>query len=381
MLEGLNKIQQILSNKKYLKLYLNQFLKKTRARFDNLLQPYLAWLGYAPYPSTITLFLTNQCNLRCEMCAQWSTQGVGYGWEKAFIDWGVAKKLIDEIAFYRPTLLLMGGEPMLHKDWFKIANYAADLGVPCDIITNGTFLLQYAEKIVRCRLRNLNVSLDGPESVNDTIRHSPGLYKHIIAGIQEVNLWKEKFNSQFPRIAIYFTLTGKNYDRIVELADTLNELNCIDHFQLQHLWFFDEVTYNEHNRIFQKYFGQESSSYAGFIYDPGKIDIKTLLNQLAELRAKKYKFSITVNPPYPDEELFEYYSNPKYQRKSLRKCQLVWINSTIGPNGEVIPCLYYVCGNIQQESILKIWNNKKYRRFRRILSKVERFPICHRCCA
>jgi hypothetical protein len=40
----------------------------------------------------------------------------------------------------------------------------------------------------------------------------------------------------------------------------------------------------------------------------------------------------------------------------------------------------YVCGNIQRDSILTIWNNDRYRAFRNSLRDEGLLPICARCC-
>jgi radical SAM protein with 4Fe4S-binding SPASM domain len=53
------------------------------------------------------------------------------------------------------------------------------------------------------------------------------------------------------------------------------------------------------------------------------------------------------------------------------------------PNGDVATCRDYpdyVCGNIQDDDLLTIWNNGKYRRFRNSLKQEGLMPICSRCC-
>lgn len=52
----------------------------------------------------------------------------------------------------------------------------------------------------------------------------------------------------------------------------------------------------------------------------------------------------------------------------------------IFPDGSVRPCLSmdYIAGNIKEESFLKIWNNKKFRRYREVI-KEKVFPACTKC--
>jgi radical SAM protein with 4Fe4S-binding SPASM domain len=53
------------------------------------------------------------------------------------------------------------------------------------------------------------------------------------------------------------------------------------------------------------------------------------------------------------------------------------------PNGDVATCRDYpdyVCGNIQKQGLLEIWNNDRYRKFRESLKNDGLLPICSRCC-
>lgn len=56
----------------------------------------------------------------------------------------------------------------------------------------------------------------------------------------------------------------------------------------------------------------------------------------------------------------------------------------IMPNGDVVPCRDYsdyVVGNITKKSILDIYNDEGYRKFRGLLKKHGGLiPICARCC-
>jgi radical SAM protein with 4Fe4S-binding SPASM domain len=56
----------------------------------------------------------------------------------------------------------------------------------------------------------------------------------------------------------------------------------------------------------------------------------------------------------------------------------------IMPNGDVVPCRDYsdyVVGNINDKSILEIYNGEGYRKFRGLLKNHGGLiPICARCC-
>ena len=52
----------------------------------------------------------------------------------------------------------------------------------------------------------------------------------------------------------------------------------------------------------------------------------------------------------------------------------------IYPDGEVGLCREYHAGNVQNEPLHAIWNNARYRDFRRYLREKGTCPICSRCC-
>jgi radical SAM protein with 4Fe4S-binding SPASM domain len=57
----------------------------------------------------------------------------------------------------------------------------------------------------------------------------------------------------------------------------------------------------------------------------------------------------------------------------------MWQKARIMPDGTFSPCMHVVFGNIQDRSLMKMWNGSAMARFRDILSK-RLFPACVRCC-
>jgi radical SAM protein with 4Fe4S-binding SPASM domain len=71
--------------------------------------------------------------------------------------------------------MITGGEPLLRPDWPDIAKRSAELGIAPTIITNG-LLVDRARvaRMVDAGVVGMSVSLDGDESVHDSIRVGPG---------------------------------------------------------------------------------------------------------------------------------------------------------------------------------------------------------------
>ncbi|MDD5416927.1 MAG: radical SAM protein [Candidatus Aenigmarchaeota archaeon] len=112
------------------------------------------------YPHTLMIEPTNYCNLKCPLCPT----GAGrLGRPVQTVDFEEYKKIIDEMGKYIVHLRLFGwGEPLLHKDLFKMVSYAKRKGMFVNFHTNAFFLTKENTKaMVDSGLDDLNISLDG----------------------------------------------------------------------------------------------------------------------------------------------------------------------------------------------------------------------------
>ncbi|MFH1225630.1 MAG: radical SAM protein [Candidatus Diapherotrites archaeon] len=83
----------------------------------------------------VTLILTNRCNSNCEFCISKSERGTERDMETA-----VAMKVIHSMSSRYTKIRLTGGEPSLHKDFFKILREAARDALRVEVLSNGSFI-------------------------------------------------------------------------------------------------------------------------------------------------------------------------------------------------------------------------------------------------
>ena len=80
---------------------------------------------------------TRSCNLKCMHCYSKSEQKQ-YENELSTEE---ALRLIEDLAeFHVPVILFSGGEPLMRKDFFTLAQYAKKLGIRPTLSTNGTLI-------------------------------------------------------------------------------------------------------------------------------------------------------------------------------------------------------------------------------------------------
>jgi radical SAM protein with 4Fe4S-binding SPASM domain len=173
------------------------------------------------YPFFLQWHLTEKCNLRCRHCYQQSPSGemVCEDVCQAIDDIAVA---IENWALHyeievAPSIHFTGGEPFLRGDLFDILHHARRRGFTTSLLSNGTLITgDIARKIREAEVEDVQVSLDGMETVHDSIR-GKGVFGKTITGCR--NLVAEGIE-----LNLNLTISSLNYrelGRVVQLAGDL----------------------------------------------------------------------------------------------------------------------------------------------------------------
>jgi len=87
------------------------------------------------------------------------------------------------------SLVLMGGEPFLRKDWFTLAKEVNKTNIDLIFISNGYLQNETILKnLSELNINNLGVSIDGgTPGTHDFIRRAPGSFKHCFDFIDKLN--------------------------------------------------------------------------------------------------------------------------------------------------------------------------------------------------
>jgi len=157
------------------------------------------WEEINPLPvNTLQVFITNKCNLRCEAC--FYQRQLGHN-EISFDEY---RKIVFE---YKPSIekvILMGGEPTLHKNINQMIAFNTLLGLKTTVYTNGFNI----------------TALENASLLQTSIRI--GVYG---ATKSEKPLSKIK-NTNLP-VTIVYMLRTDNVDELVKTAEIAeNRFNC-----------------------------------------------------------------------------------------------------------------------------------------------------------
>ena len=193
---------------------------------QELLQPTpLIGRRLAPPGPVVIWNLIRRCNLTCLHCYSISAD-VDFpgelGTEKVY-------SVMDDLkAFGVPVLILSGGEPLLRRDLFDIAERSTSMDFYTGLSTNGTLIdAAIADRIATTGFDYVGISLDGLGATHDRFRRKSGAFDASLAALR---LCRDRG----VKVGVRFTLAQENAADLPGLLQ-LVEAEGIDKFYLSHL--------------------------------------------------------------------------------------------------------------------------------------------------
>lgn len=291
--------------------------------------------------------ITNKCNLACTHCYISAGPGVDSSRELTLEE---AETFIADLADMKiPLLLFTGGEPLLRKDFWELADYASEQGLKTALSTNGTLITEeVAVKIQASGIEYVGVSLDGAKAeTHDAVRNQPGCFKKAVQALKncaEIGL----------KAGIRITITRANNRELESLLDLSLELN-VPRFCVYWLVpsgrgkaIYDiQLEPEETARIFDLLYHRACD------LGPAKMEILTvdapqdgihLLNLLKEDGSPEYENALT---------LLQYTGD---------SCSAGDRVANVDPTGNVYPCQFaqmdeFKIGNIREREFSDLWND------------------------
>ncbi len=174
-----------------------------------------------PFDFFVQFHLTERCNLACRHCYQAGPVsemdyeeicGAIADVKTAIEGWAKDYEMV-----VSPSLHFTGGEPLLRKDLFPILRYASGCGFSLSLMSNGTMIDRaVAEQLKAAEVADVQISLDGLESVHDSLRGG-GAFRGALEGI--ASLVGEGVDTN-----INLTVSRLNMNQVGDLVTLADEL-------------------------------------------------------------------------------------------------------------------------------------------------------------
>jgi len=172
-------------------------------------------------PRLVAWEITRSCNLNCVHCRAASEKGPYEG----ELD---TKKCIDILEQIKktgdPIIILTGGEPLLRKDIFDLAEHGTTLGLRMVMATNGTLLTSDVIRDIKSSgIKRLSISIDGKDAdSHDRFRKVAGAFDTSMAGIDLL----KKSGIEFQ---VNTTVTRHNIDQVKDILDMTVQIGAVAH--------------------------------------------------------------------------------------------------------------------------------------------------------
>lgn len=306
-------------------------------------------MSFEGFPLIVGWELTLRCNLRCNHCG--SSAGSPRLNELTTEE---ALKLCDQF----PELLvqevdLTGGEPLLRKDWAKIALHLRDLGIATNVLTNGLDLgLNTVSRMKDVGIACVGISLDGLEETHDRIRGFPGSFERVLKSIQMI------LKTDMP-LNVITTVNSLNVHELPDIFQLLRSLG-IEYWRVQPLIPIGRVKTSGELKI-----GEEVISELGnFILDWSH-------------EAEKGSMQIIRS------DGLEYIGESGAQERPWRGCPAGWSACGITSDGRVKGCLSMPDelyeGDLRKNDLWDIWFHPDSFSYTRSFSPDQLGQNCRSC--
>ncbi len=284
-------------------------------------------------PDEVFFEITERCNLKCKHCYNNTVRKNRN--ELSFKD---ISKLLKELRTNGCfNVNIGGGEPTLRPDLIKIISTGKKLNLRMSISTNCTTMTDsFAKKLKKAGINSIQISLDGPEPINDCIR-GKGYFK-------KAQLVAKIFKTNKIPFAISLVPLATNYKEILKTA------------KIAKTWGAER--FRSTRTIPSNDFSKNNC-----INKPQYIEVLNQLVNAKKLETKKFKVDIDESFKCLSDELFkgQIFSKAFDPFDNSKTCVAGRSLCGVLADGTMTPCAYLriPCGNIKKTGFLNVWCNSK----------------------
>ena len=304
-----------------------------------------------PHPTTISLELTNKCNLKCSMCPR--EHKFGEGLIHGNMSTEMARRIIDENYPYLQSMGLVGlGESLFAPNLVDVAKYikSKKKSIIIFISTNANFR-DFIERVTPALpyLDTIQISIDGTGETYEKIRVG-GSYDLFLKNVKKL---VELIKPYHIDLMFNMVMSKDNYTEMPAIIELSAELGIpFVNFNYMNLACIPEI---------------DTGYYDFFRTD----EFKGVMNK-ARATAQKY-------PNIEVTGLDDFDSN------WVGKCNLVWNHFQINHDGEVPPCCgkpfpqELSFGNVNKQPLMEVLNSPAAKKFRKSWETKKQHPFCNQC--
>lgn len=263
-------------------------------------------------------------------------------------------------------VVLSGGEALMHSNLWNLCSILRQRGIRITLLSTGLMLERNAQEIVR-NFGEVIVSLDGSQSVHDSIRNIPQGFEKLRTGVREL----KKQNSAF-RVTARCVLQRYNFD------DFLNTVSAAKEIGLDQISFLAaDISSSAFNHT-ESEIEERVNEVA--LNKKEVLKFEEIIENSFSVLSNEYHSGFIAESPQKMRKIVQYYKAVNGLGEfTAPVCNAPWVSAVIESDGRVMPCFFHApYGNIYDTDFPDIINSRQAIGFRRKL-RVKDNPVCKKC--
>ena len=309
----------------------------------------------------LALSVHSACNCRCVMCDIWKANSA----KKEITADDLARHLEAIRALRVQRVMLTGGEPLLHRNLWRLCGMLKDSGVRITLVTTGLLIEPHAAHIA-ATIDTVVISVDGDRDTHDAIRRVAGGFDRIARGITALQAQRPT-----PRLIARSVVQRDNFaslDRTISAAHAMgvDEISFLA-ADVSSQAFNRDVPWDAGRAAEVAIGGDSLAAFASAVdravtAAPDLFENGFVAGGRASLdRIQRYYSALAGRTPFPPVQ-----------------CNAPWISAVLEPDDRLRPCFFHPAYGSARDGLEGALNSPESMAFRRNLD-VERHPTCQRC--
>jgi MoaA/NifB/PqqE/SkfB family radical SAM enzyme len=310
----------------------------------------------------VILMPHSACNCRCVMCDIWK----GNKNLKQLTENDITGLLTSLRKFGTRQVVMSGGEALLNLNFFRFCRILQNENIKITLLSTGLTLKNNANQLTEL-VNDIIVSLDGDETLHDTIRNIPGAYSKIKEGIKTIRAINKDY--KVTGRTVIHKLNYKNWLQIIESAKELG---------LHQISFLPADVSSE---AFNREVKWDMPRQEEIMIPKDELPyLETVIEHLVTSYKHDFDNHFIAETPEKIQKIYSYYSALHGMNSfPYKKCNAPWVSTVIEADGSVRPCFFHpTIGNIRTNSLSNILDSDDAKQFRKTLD-IDTNSTCVKC--
>jgi radical SAM protein with 4Fe4S-binding SPASM domain len=264
----------------------------------------------------VTLYLTERCNSRCVSCDYWQ-----HG--RLDLDLAAVRRLLPEFEQLQTrTVLLSGGEPLLHPEWAQIAALLRSQGLSTWLLTSGLALAKHAQRAAQL-FDAITVSLDGSCAPTYAAIRGLDAFDKVCEGIRAAV-------AAGASVGLRCTVQRRNYRELVSLV------------QLAHRIGARQISFLAVDVANGQAFGRQQNFVSDLALQTADLPLfEQLLTALECEHADDFRSGFIAESPHKLRRVLQYFAaGCGYGAYPPVRCNAPEFSAVVDARGQVQPCFF-----------------------------------------